>query len=443
MWRLWHAIGTGIVILGVSARASANPADLWGWGSESIARAGAVTASTHGPEAAFYNPAGLAWAPRLKVEASYLHAFSNLHYQTSQGDFDRNIPMADFLGMGMVWPILPWLSVGMVAYLPMQAALRIDQQSADAPYFPFLENRSQRLSLFPAVGLRLKHWLAIGVGLNFFSDVSGDIATSEGPTRASESTIVADASSRAAFIAGISVHTCSWLNVAVVYRQAFAVPYAITTRNLVGGTPLDVSVKGDALPTPHELIIGSALSFKPLSINLDMAWRMWHLVSNPFVDVDAVVSGLDLGLRVPSTPYRDTLALRSSAVVQHQISQNVLADYRFGAGLETSQVKDQAGRTNLIDAPKLLVSTGVGFNFPTLLSLPVHIDLHASLLYQVSRRYDKKVSAVQDARDDPNVLADEDSDTAGIQISNPGYPYLIGEAFALSMGITIGLEFPP
>lgn len=408
-----------------------------------MARANAVTASSQGPEAAFYNPAGLGWSSMLQIEVGYLHAFSRLRYQTSQGSSNRSIAMPDYVGVGILWPVLPWLSVGFASYLPTAAALRIDQRSVDAPYYPFLENRSQRLSLFPAFSIRPWSWLSVGFGLNFFSAVTGDIVTTEGPTRATESTIVADANARASCTAGVAIQVRPWLRLSLVYRQAFGVPYTITTRNLVGGTPLDVAVRGEALQTPEEFIIGSAVTLRSFQLSFDAAWRMWHEVSNPFVDVDAVVSGIDLGLRIPETPYRDTLALRTGIAIPHAISSSLGAEYRLGASLETSQVREQEARTNLIDAPKIGLSTGVGFSLPKLLTLPIRIDVHAGFLYQISRRYDKRVRSPEDARQNPNVLADEDSDTAGIQISNPGYPYLVGDALVLTTGITLAVALPP
>lgn len=433
----------GLALGALPSRVQASPADLWGWGSESIARSGAVTASADGPEAAFYNPAGLARSDTLKLEINYLHVFSKLSYQTDEGSVERSIPISDHVGLGFVWPILPQLSLGIATMLPVQSALRIDQRAADSPAFPYLENRSQRLSLFPALGVRPLPWLTMGLGLNFFAEVQGDIVTTEGPTRASESTIMADATTHAALNAGLGVRANSWLAFALVYRQAFAVPYRITTRNLVGGTPLNVDVQGEALPTPHELIVGSAFSTNHFQLNIDAAWRMWSHVSNPFVGVDAVVSGIDLGLRVPATPYRDTFAIRSGAVVPHELTRQANLEYRLGASLETTQVGEQTGRTNLIDAPKLGFSGGLGLRLTGPLAIPIRFDLHLALLYQLSRRYDKQVSTVSGARDDPNVLADEDSDLEGVQISNPGYPSLVGDAIAVSTGFSISLEFAP
>lgn len=433
----------GLVLGALPSRVQASPADLWGWGSESIARSGAVTASSNGPEAAFYNPAGLARSDALKVEINYLHVFSKLSYRTDEGNVERSIPVSDYVGLGFVWPILPQLSLGIATMLPVQTALRIDQRASDSPTFPYLENRSQRLSLFPALGVRPLPWLTVGLGLNFFAEVQGDIVTTEGPTRASESTIMADATTHAALNAGLGIQASAWLAFALVYRQAFAVPYQISTRNLVGGTPLNVDVQGEALSTPHELILGTAFAMPGFALNVDAAWRMWSHVNNPFVGVDAVVSGIDLGLRVPETPYRDTFALRSGAVVPHALDRQTSLEYRLGASLETTQVREQTGRTNLIDAPKLGFSGGVGLRLTGLLAIPIRFDLHLALLYQLSRRSDKQVSTVSEARDDPNVLADENSDLEGVQSSNPGYPYLIGDAFAVSTGFTIGLEFAP
>jgi hypothetical protein len=144
----------------------------------------------------------------------------------------------------------------------------------------------------------------------------------------------------------------------------------------------------------------------------------------------------------PRNPYRDVVNLRWGAAYDHDVSDSTRLTYRLGQFFEPSIIEDQPGRTNLIDGAKLGWSGGLGVRTTSVLPLPLRFDFHAQAISVRSRRYDKRVSSSEEAREDPSALAGEDA-APGLQISNVGYPSIAGGGRVFTVGATLTLELPP
>lgn len=440
-WRT-RALLTLLGVSGAARVASASGADVFGMGSEAIARGGAMTAVSTGYEATFYNPAGLAFGERRELSIGYLRILSDLEIQTQSGTRDQKIEDPDLMVLGVALPLGERVAVGFASYVLPTTIIRVIANSPEDPFFPYYANRTQRLLLMPGVAVKPFDWVAVGVGVNYLAGLGGSASAAEGPTREVEASVSEELPPAAALHAGVRVQPTDELAVGFAYRQAFSAPYYTDTTNVVAGAALDVSVEAKAVETPEELAFGVAYDAKPLALSFDATWARWSESQGPYVRVTALVAGVRIDQPPPRNPYRDVVNLRWGAEWDHEVSDATTLSYRFGQFFEPSIIEDQTGRTNLIDGAKLGWSAGLGVRTTRLLPLPLRFDFHAQAISVRSRRYEKRLSAPEDARDDPYALADEDP-APGLQIANAGYPSISGGGRVYTLGAVMTLELPP
>jgi hypothetical protein len=391
---------------------------------------------------AFYNPAGLAFHGRRELAFGYLRVLPNLEIRTARGSTQQEISEPNLMLLGVVVPIGEHFAIGYAGVLLPDTILHVDAAAPETPFFPYFANRTQRLVILPALAARPFDWLAAGIAVNFFAGLSGGAQASEGPTRRIEPTVSEELPTVAALHLGLRATPLRDLALAVAYRQGFAVPYTTATRNVVAGAPLDIAVDARALETPDELAAGAELTLGDLALSFDATWLRWSESPGPFVRVEALVSGVTLDQPPPEHPYRDTYNLRLGAALQDRLSEKLLATYRFGQFYEPTFVRDQPGRSNLLDGDKLGWSLGAGLTFEHVLPRPFRIDAHAQLVHVFSRRHDKRLSSIEEASKNPDALADEDS-APGVQIENPGFPFVGGSGQVMTLGATVTVEVEP
>lgn len=424
------------------ARASAP--DVLGLGSDATARAGAVVASGAGFASAYYNPAALVLVERSELSVGYLGLVSDLRIRGQAQPIEN--PHA--FDVGLALPLrLPgfmrerlWLGVA-IHSLP-DTVVRVITRFPDQPFFPYFENRTQRLVVLPALGIRIARGLSLGIGANFFAGLDGPARARDGPTRGVETTIFEEIYSRAAVLAGLRWQPIAALAFGAAYRQEFYVPYATQTLNLVGGVPLDLGIVAHGLFTPHELSAGAALSLGRFVGEIDFTWAFWSSHPGPFVDVDARIQGVSIAPRLPTGIFRDVFQLRAGGRYRARLTCSLDLDLRGGLGFEPSVVRGQSGRTNLLDGPKLLFALGGGLRLHRGLPFGLRIDAHVSWTEMLERRFDKVVSTLEQAGEDPAAIADEDAALDGIQVTNPGYPSISGGGRVVTFGLTLTAEIP-
>jgi hypothetical protein len=438
----WSCPAALLVTMLWSGNAGASGADVFGIGSEAIARGGAMTAVSTGHEATFYNPAGLAFGERRELSFGYLRILPDLTIQTRSGEIEQEISDPDLLVLGVALPLSERFAIGFSSYVLPQTILHVVASSPEEPFFPYYANRTQRLLLLPAIAARPFDWLSVGVGVNYLAGLGGGASAAEGPTREVEANVSEELPPTAALHAGLRVQALESLAFGFVYRQAFSLPYFTDTTNVIAGTKLDVSVEAKAVETPDEFAVGVGWKQGPLALSLDGTWARWSESEGPYVRVTAFVAGVQIDQPPPSKPYRDVFNLRWGAAYEHELSTATKLTYRLGQFFEPSFIEDQPGRTNLIDGPKLGWSAGLGIATTDLLPLPLRFDLHAQAISVRSRRYDKRISTIDQAKTDPSALADEDS-APGVQISNRGYPSISGGGRVYTAGATVTLELLP
>jgi hypothetical protein len=333
------------------------------------------------------------------------------------------------------------IHVGVGLYLLPTTVVQVIARQPDEPFFPYYDNRTQRLVVLPVIAARVHDDVSIGIGLNILAGLSGQVLATPGPTRAIEARVDEEIFTTVKFNAGVRWHL-PLMDVALVYRQEFSVPFTTVTNNEVAGEPIDLDIHADGLYTPHEFTVGSAFHLGGVEATLDFTWSLWSLYDGPYVQVDSelpLVGGLRGNL--PIVPYEDTFAVRSGIVVPLRVSSSgTRIDLRGGVAFETSPLPDeQPGVTNQIDGAKLTFSAGAGLIIPRRKGA-VKIYLHAQAQLVKERELDKTIDLGDEAPAPFDALRDEDPDADGVQISNPGYPSIKGGGQVFSGGLTVEVE---
>lgn len=426
----------GIIASPAAARASAP--DLFGQSPEVAALAGAGATTAQEFDATFHNPAGLAFGGRGTFSAGAFGIASSLHIHEESRSIEE--PLGIVVGLAEPVPLLLGgrLRVGLGIYVLPDTIVRVLTRLPDDPTYPLLENRTQRLVVLPGLAVRLAPWLSLGVAVNFFAGLDGPASAREGSTRAVETTVYEEIYARAGLLAGLRADPWRHLRIALVYRQEFYVPYAVQTRNLVGGNAIDIDVEARGLYTPHELALGVGWDDDVTRASAEVTYERWGDQDRPYVRVDSVLPAV--GPLVPPSlpsPFRDTVHLRLGAGRAFSLGCERTLEVRAGLGFEPSAVAPQTGRQNLLDADKLTTALGAGLVLGDLDGREVRIDASVSWLHLLPRITHKTVSSVADARDDPSLLADERPGDPGLQISNPGYPSLEASGEVLSVGLLL------
>jgi hypothetical protein len=418
----------------------ASPAEVFGLGSRASGAGGAAAAWIDDFSAGHYNPAGIAFAGRKTLTAGVLASMSRLEVNDRAAEIPQ--PVGVVLGAAGPLPLGGALEgrlhVGMGLVVLPRTILRITARLPDEPFFPYYDNRAQRLVVLPFLAARITDDLAVGVAVNVLAGVQGNVLAFQGPTRALEPRVDEEIPPRARVNAGARWRFARDHNLALVFRQSFSVPFATVADTEVAGEPLALDLRADGLYTPDELILGYALRTDAVAVGLDLTWARWSGYGGPFVRVgsDLPLVGSLVG-SAPEVPFEDSLGARAG--VEWRLSRTFL---RAGWGFETSPVPArQSGVTNLLDGDKHTLSTGIGVRLGA-----VRVDLHAQAQIVSARTLEKRLAGAGEEPAAFEALRDEvidnpnQPDTLGAQISNPGYPFIDGGGVMLSGGLTVELE---
>ncbi len=439
------AIAFALALVARPGDARAGIGDVLGMGPEILGMAGAGSALSTGPWAAHASPAGLAFGTGGELSLGIVGIGSDLH---AGGE---RLPIEDpvgFLGGYSLARPLPGRVVTAVAFgiaihaMPGPIA-HVLMRTPETPFFVAFDNRTQRDMLVPALALLLGGHVALGLSLDMFAGISGPVTMRDGQAGDVETSIFLDIVTTLRPTPGIMVRAGPGLSFALTYHPAFSVPHDFRLDAEVSGLDLEMRVKGSALYTPHAIVLGAAWIRPRLRLALDVAWSMWSLLGDPFVEVETRI--LEVGLIVPSNPVvhmKDTVAIRLggewSAV--HAAAMDLVL--RGGLSWESPIVGPQSGRSNVMDGHKIGIALGLGTRWAV--GLPsvraLRLDLHAGVVLVTGIEHVKVVSTPEEGRDDPSLIVDEDEDTPGVQVTNPGYPSISGSGLVTSMSFTLTLE---
>lgn len=449
-------------LLCVPGLARANSAEIFGAGSRGGGMGDAVSAFSAGPFAAFYNPAGVAGGARGRVVYSATGYAAWLRVRSASQDIQN--PYEFSIGLTVPVPFQGrlanriWLGVLLSAHPDILA--RVIAHLPTDPFYPYFENRTQRLVLLPTLAVRVldsarRGRLLIGVGLNVFAGLEGVIVGTEGASRALEARVSQSLSGIFALTAGAQ-YAYRWLRLGFSYRQQFSMPFRVESYNFVAGTDLNLNIDAEGLFSPHTFVLGLGVVPRGgrFAAGLDVSYALWRLYRGPFVGVQSVLPLVgSLTGDVPRIAFRDAVGVRAGLEYRASLPKGMTLPLRFGLGFESSPVPDQPGRTNMLDGHKLVVSAGIGLDLGKLLGRRVWVGLHLRAHVILPRTFEKRILAgstecpapVLDGGPDDGLIDEvpcdrTDDTTLGFQTSNPGYPRLRASGVVLSGSFTLGFD---
>lgn len=435
-----------MIAVACARSARANPVEVFGFGSEHAAEAGVGVASAEDFTAVYYNPAGLGAGTTKSAGFGFLGAVSNLKID------DRRQAFSDPVGMlvGVTAPaplggaLAGRIRVGAGMYLLPGKIAQVIARSPDEPFYPWYDNRLQRIVILPGVGVKILDGLWVGLAANFLAALEGGILAGEGSTRALEARVDEKVPAVARIIAGVAYDVTPQLRLGAVYRQRFEVPFATKAQTEVAGEPIDLDLEANGQFTPNQIGVGARLGGATGQISLDVTWSNWSEYPGPFVVVNSALPLVGpLAGELPDVPYHDTIAARLGGEV-HAGDRLIL---RGGYGFESSPIPaTQTGVTNLLDGPKHTVGLGVGVTWARKGGKHARLDLHVQSQLVQARKISKVIFDGDGEYDPFTTLRDEvvddagDPDTLGAQISNPGYPGISSGGTVFSGGLTLAVE---
>jgi hypothetical protein len=323
--------------------------------------------------------------------------------------------------------------------------VRVIAHAPAEPFYPLYDNRTQRLVVLPALAVRLWRGLSAGIGFNYLAGLDGNVAAAEGATRALEARVDEQIRSVLAVNLGVRWQLRPELALALVYRQAFAVPFRTVANNRVSGEPIDLDVDAQGLYTPHTVVAGVAWQARPsLMLSLDVGWQHFTDWRGPYVTVSSELPLVGaIAAAPPRLSWSDTGVVRAGADWTAMARGNVSVHLRGGYGFESSPIpQSQPGVTNLLDGHKHHLALGAGGEVRWGQSA-LRLDVHGQLSILQPVTLVKKIAPAGEKPDPASALSDEIADdpqrpsTLGTQISNPGYPSISSGGFVWALGFTL------
>jgi hypothetical protein len=436
-----------LFILACAAPAHANLFDVFGANARSTAMAGAGTALANDASAAFHNPAGLAFGPRVfsfGVLGNFNRASILLKPRPSGYDPPRygvgtrprsdseNPPGTAGFSLGFKLKLFDDdLSVGGIILLPADGFGFTNTHYADerAQYFSnrlhfeLVDTRLRKEVMAFAFAYRLRDWLSMGAGVMVLpgSSTINKVYTPNGTDPGSvELTLDVQQSLRWALTAGLVATPVDWLRLGVVFQDEIYFGLKGYNWVMISGeeeTPVRQDLNAISGYSPPR-ISGSValLSTGELTSTVEATWRGW----SRYLD--------NQGTR---TEFNDTLDWKLG--LEYALSERSVI--RAGAGWSPSPIPRQDGRTNYVDNDRAVFSFGAGRNF-VVFGEPITVDLGLQIHALLTEDVDKAVRAdgqYPDCTPSETALCDElptdDSGlffdpraTEGLQTGNPGFP---------------------
>lgn len=439
------AICAGALVAGVCAAgpAFAGAFDVLGAGPTGIAEAGARVARATDGTAAFFNPAGLGAGQGIHVEIAPMLGISSLSVQGRTEALDD--PFGVLLAADATVPLKGFLEdrirVGIALYVPPSSALHLLIEPPSHPQFPYFHNRTQRLVIDPAIGIRLPQGISIGGGLDVLGGVEGPADVRPGASGAPEPRISVDATTQVAAHVGVRLDLGDRVHLAAAYRQEFGVPIQIATRSEIGGISLDAAVQiRQALFDPHTFVIGAAFDIDRLELELDASYSVWSAYKGPALGVRAELPGALLTSEESQGLFHDVAAIRAAASYGIDVGRRSEIVLRAGLGFEPSVLSGAPQSfTNYVDGPKLFGGLGGSLALRDVLPKTLRIALGLGVTGVLPDTIEKH--ACQATPCPPGTVAGPSADDPSKGITDPGYPRLTsgGALWSGSLGIGVDL----
>jgi long-chain fatty acid transport protein len=408
--------------------ASANPADLFGFGARGPAMGSAQAAAADDATANYYNPALLATFDEIRIDLGYQYARPSLEIDEQDLGVDSSRGLVATLSApGRVGGYR--VAIGGGVFLPDRHITRTRTLSSQKPRFALYDNRPQRLFLAANLAIAFGERLFIGAGISYMSSTQGAVLLEGrvGFPNADDSDldlgIDVDLKTIRYPQFGAMFRATPWLDVALSYRGGFRLflDQIFDIHGDIGPEGVDPIVEDGVLQLrsvsqdlfqPAQLTAGFAAQLTPrFALAFDLAWHRWSVYENPAARIDLV---LDVGsfndlIDIPPSPPLPDPHFHDIAVPRLGV-EYVLADasgngvaLRGGYVYEPSPAPEQVGETNFIDDDKHTLSAGGGLTLSHLgeiIPRPMSLDVYAALTLLEGRSHAKlsPVDAIGDYR---------------------------------------------
>jgi hypothetical protein len=439
--RIARFAAIAVAVIACPRPAQAGAFEVLGFGPAGVAEVGARAARADDGTATFYNPGGLGLGSGVRLEIAPTAGVSSL---SAQG---KTLPLTDPFGVSIAFDAtIPFqgalkdrIRIGFGGYLPPTGVLHLMVHPASEPFFPYYDNRTQRLVLLPTIAVRILDGLAVGVGVNVLGGVSGTATVDAGASGAPEPGIALNAATAASVDAGVRWDPSPHVRFGLTFRQRFAAPAAVASTAEIGGVPLAVSVSGSALFDPTTVVAAASFDLGRASFEVDGSYAVWSAYGGPWIAVQATLPGVNVISSLPGGVARDVVSLRAAGTYRLDVGARSEVLLRAGGGFEPSMLKSfQQGETNLVDGDKLLAGLGATLALRGVIPATLRIGAGASVQRVFAYDQDKRVCAAAPCPLDTVAGPDATHPAQGIQ--NPGYPRLSGEGAFWSMSLGIGVD---
>ncbi len=412
--------------LHVATPATASTFYLFGAGPDGVAAVGARAASAIDGSASYYNPAGLAFGEGYGAEASAVYMLSGLKPAGKSQAFlapfgvtitgDADIPLEE--------PLKGIFRIGTAVYALPDALMETRTRFRDDPAFTYYDGRTSRLVLVPALGMRIKKWLGIGIGANLLADLSGPSSLRPSSSGALETEVVQEARTAVSPIVGLALQPIDELRIAAVWRQSFGAFNQVVAYSEVGGVPLLGEVTGESFYTPEAVTLAASLALSDsFTAEVDASYLYWSEWRGPLLEISAELPGSNLRSQPNPEIWKDTWTVRASGRYTAQLNA-VDVTVQAGVGYEPTMMVDDPQRDSaLLDGDKLLLGLGVNVKIR---ETPFKIGI-AAQNQQVLNVIGTHTSCIEGCR-----VSDESSEFETDPIGGSGSVW----AFSFGMGVS-------
>jgi long-chain fatty acid transport protein len=377
------------VVLARPAATFANPPDTFGFGARSTALAGAVSADVSDFSAVYYNPAGLAADTETRLELGYMLVLPELRMNGRDNEVDSIRGMVGGLRVPTTF-FGQRFGFGLAMHVPDERISRTRSLPLTQPRWEMYDNRPHRLFIGVGVAWRPLEWLSVGAGISFQAtsttrlEVEGTIPAF-GAERGSKLTHQLETrllSVRYPLL-GVQVTPTDWLAFGVTYRGEFRLGLELEAR-----VDADITLGARSIPAlfdlytrsvnaflPRQLSFGAALRPHPrVRASAEVTWVNWAAYELPVGYTDVALDltvppefaafvtqpGPILGSRPIPSGFRDRFVPRFGVEVLAVDTQHVDLRGRVGYFYEATPVPEQTGLGNFVDSDRHAVSLGLG-----------------------------------------------------------------------------------
>jgi long-chain fatty acid transport protein len=363
--------------------AAANPADMFGMGTDGRGMGSAMTGALSGANAAYYNPAMLTMLDRPEVSAGWVGAHMML--KLNGADLDTQNHNAVELSIGGPLPgKLKFLGIGLSAYVPGSGFARIYVQAPYDPQFLLYRNLG-RFAIYPAVSARIGEYVSLGIGLNVFTTIYGQVRfkVDFGSGQAVHRDYIQGMSLTVAPTAGVAFKWKSLVTAGIAYRGS----NQMTVKSLsidfdAGVMDMPMYLSGALFYTPHELAFGAGYRpIKQLLIAADVTWAMWSRAPDMSIRVDVKPSTL-----LPEvTSAKVDLGFYDIAIPRLGMEYSPIDPLKLRAGYFwfPTPAPTPVHDTNILDTDRHVITLGIGYRFKDPQNIVEGIGIDGAIQYQI------------------------------------------------------------